>query len=101
MEERFFKKITIRPESMNTDKFSDDTFGKMIQQLRDREKSFLKNISTAYYEAIENKNYLNYETDSLDELEAEYLKLLSKYTGEQIKVVEDMDVDLIGNIKNT
>lgn len=44
---------------------------------------------------------VEFETDSLDELEAEYLKLLSKYTGEQIKVVEDMDVDLIANIKNT
>ena len=45
----------------------DDTFGKVfIQQLRDREKSFLKNIANLYYEAIETKAYMNYETDSLD-----------------------------------
>ena len=46
---------------------SDDTIGKqLIQQLRDREKSFLKNIANLYYEAIESKAYMNYETDSLD-----------------------------------
>ena len=39
----------------------------IIQQLRDREKSFLKNIAKLYYEAWENRNYLNYETDSIDE----------------------------------
>ncbi len=43
---------------------------------------------------------VEFETDDLQELAEEYLKLLSKYTGEQIKVVEDMDVDLIANIKN-
>lgn len=46
---------------------TDDNYGKLIQQLRDREKSFLKNISSAYYEANENKYYLNYETDNLAE----------------------------------
>ena len=38
-----------------------------IQQLRDREKSFFKNIAKLYYEAYENRNYMNYETDNLDE----------------------------------
>ena len=37
-----------------------------IQQLRDREKSFLGNIFTSYIEAAESKSYLNYETDNLD-----------------------------------
>lgn len=45
----------------------DEDIGKNIQQLRDREKSFLKNIANLYYEAYENKYYMNYETDSLDE----------------------------------
>ena len=45
----------------------DDEVGKHLQQLRDREKSFLKNIAGLYYEAFENRNYLNYETDNLDE----------------------------------
>jgi hypothetical protein len=45
----------------------DDEFGKLIQQLRDREKSFLMNIAKPYYEAWENKSYLNYETDNLSD----------------------------------
>ena len=39
----------------------------MVQQLRDRTRSFLYNISSLYYEAYENKNYLNYETDNLSD----------------------------------
>ena len=45
---------------------SDHDFGQLIQQLRGRLKSFLMNIAKLYYEAYENKAYLNYETDSLD-----------------------------------
>lgn len=37
-----------------------------IQQLRDREKAFMKNIGKLYYEAYQNRSYMNYETDSLD-----------------------------------
>lgn len=48
-------------------KIDDDEVGKMIQQLRDREKSFLMNIAKLYYSAYENKNYLNYETDNLSD----------------------------------
>ncbi len=45
----------------------DDEYVKnMIQQLRDRERSFLYNIGALYYEAYQNKSYLNYETDNLD-----------------------------------
>ena len=44
----------------------DDGVGKLTQQLRDREKSFMGNIANLYYEAYENKYYLNYESDSLD-----------------------------------
>lgn len=43
----------------------DDDIGKMLQQLRGREKSFLMNIAKLYYQAYENKNYLNYESDNL------------------------------------
>lgn len=49
------------------EKPDDDEVGKMIQQLRDREKSFLMNIAKLYYSAYENKNYLNYETDNLSD----------------------------------
>lgn len=57
------------------DKYKNQIIGKdtddeqvrvLIQQLRDREKSFLKNIANLYYEAVESKAYMNYETDSLD-----------------------------------
>ena len=44
----------------------DDYAKKIIQQLRDRVKSFLKNIFVMYKYAADNKLYLNYETDSLD-----------------------------------
>ena len=46
---------------------SDDRFGKLIQQLRDRTRSWLMNIAKLYYEAYENKNFLNYETDNLSD----------------------------------
>ena len=46
---------------------TDEDIKNIVQQLRDREKSFLKNIAKLYYEAWENRNYLNYESDSLDE----------------------------------
>lgn len=46
---------------------SDDDFGKLVQQLRDRERSFLMNIAKLYYEANEKKLYLNYEVDNLDQ----------------------------------
>lgn len=39
----------------------------VIQQLRDREKSFLMNIALPYFEAYSNKLYLNYETDNLSD----------------------------------
>ena len=54
-------------ESKLVSEQNDEDAGKHIQQLRDREKSFLKNISKLYYEAYKNKYYLNYETDSLEE----------------------------------
>lgn len=44
----------------------DDEYGKLVQQLHDRERSFLVNIAKLFYEAKEKQLYLNYETDSLD-----------------------------------
>lgn len=43
----------------------DDSMGKQIQQLRERERSLIANIFKAFKEAYDNKNYLNYETDNL------------------------------------
>ena len=47
--------------------FDDHDAGTIIQQLRDREKAFLKNIARLYYEAYENKDYLNYESDNMND----------------------------------
>ncbi len=45
---------------------SDDGYGKLIQQLRTREMSFMMNIQSLYMEAYENKYYLNYESENED-----------------------------------
>ena len=49
------------------DSNDDDDIGKHIEQLRNREKEFLKHISVLYHEAITDGLYLNYETDNLSE----------------------------------
>lgn len=46
---------------------TDDEYGKkLVQQIRDRIRSFLMNIAKLYYEVYEKKLYMNYETDSID-----------------------------------
>lgn len=45
----------------------DDELGKIIQQLRDRERSFMMNIAVLYYDAYNNRTYLNPETDNLED----------------------------------
>lgn len=49
------------------DHIDDDSVGKQIQQLRERERSLIANIAKAFFNAYENKNYLNYETDNLSD----------------------------------
>lgn len=51
----------------NNDFALDDGVGKLVQQLRDRERSFLMNIATLYYEAYDNKLYMQYYTDNLED----------------------------------
>ena len=45
---------------------TDEDMKMIIQQLRDRLKSFIHNIMELYYEAYQNKLYMNYETDIND-----------------------------------
>lgn len=60
--------LTTYKDELKSMKSTDDEFGKkFIQQLRDRENSFFKNISNLYYQAAEEKLYMNYETDDLSE----------------------------------
>lgn len=47
----------------------DEEIGKMIQQLRDRIKSFLMNIAKMYNKAYQEKLYLNYESQNESEEE--------------------------------
>lgn len=54
-------------DKLKSQKSSDDDFGKLVQQLRDRERSFLMNIQQPFMKAIETGNYLNYETDNLSD----------------------------------
>ena len=53
-------------KNIKDSKISDDEFGKLIQQLRTREMSFMMNIQSLYMEAYENKYYLNYESENED-----------------------------------
>ena len=43
---------------------TDEDCKNLIQQLRTREMSFMMNIATLYYEAYENRYYLNYESEN-------------------------------------
>lgn len=45
----------------------DENCGMVIQQLRDRERSWLYNIMNLYREAHENQEYLNYESDNYED----------------------------------
>ena len=59
--------VTTYTTLIKSKSFDDHDVGAVIQQLRDREKSFLKNIAKLYYDAYENKDYLNYESDNLED----------------------------------
>ena len=48
---------------------NDDEYKNLIQQIRDRLKSFMHNIMELYYDAYNSKVYMNYETDRENEEE--------------------------------
>lgn len=89
-----------------TKDLSDDDVGKLIQQLRDREKSFLKNIANLYFEAYNNKLYMNYETDSLNPDEFRITDndaaKAAKYTESAMNKLtsQKVDLDLCNKCKN-
>jgi hypothetical protein len=47
--------------------YSDEDVVYLVQQLHNRIKSFTKNIATLYYQAYDNKDYMTYDSDSLDD----------------------------------
>jgi len=64
----------------------DDGYGKIIQQLKGRILSLLKNIGELYYSAYYDKKYLNYESDNLID-------------GEEFRIT-DNDANLAARITN-
>ena len=51
-------------KQIKADTTDDEAIKMLIQQLRDRLKSFMHNIMELYYEAYQSKAYMNYETDN-------------------------------------
>lgn len=51
-------------KQIKSESSDDETCKMLIQQIRDRLKSFMHNIMELYYEAYQSKAYMNYETDN-------------------------------------
>lgn len=51
-------------KQIKSDSSDDEDIKMVIQQIRDRLKSFMHNIMELYYEAYNSKSYMNYETDN-------------------------------------
>lgn len=73
----------------------DISYSTVVQQLHDREKSFLKNISKVYYENID--NYLNYTRNNLDPdnymLQDNNSSLANKYTEIAVNYLVTRDIN--------
>lgn len=73
----------------------DDSYSTLIQQLHDREKSFLKNIATIYYENKD--NYINYTRNNLDPdnyiLQDNNSSLANKYTEIAVNYLVTRDIN--------
>lgn len=54
-------------KSIFLERSDDKEYADVVQQIRDREKSWLMNIAKLYYKAKEDKLYLNMETDNLSD----------------------------------
>lgn len=78
-----------------SDSLDDDSYGTIIQQLHDREKSFLKNIAKLYYDNKD--NYMNYVRNNMDEdnfiLKDNNSSLAEKYTAACVDFLTTRDVD--------
>lgn len=48
-------------------KYNDEDVSYLLQQLKNRVKAFIINIAKEYYQAYENKEYITYDSDNLDE----------------------------------
>lgn len=86
--ERYRKDIT-------SESLDDDSYGTIIQQLHDREKSFLKNIAKEYYDNKD--NYMNYVRNNMDPdnylLQDNNASLANKFTEMAVDYLTTRDVD--------
>lgn len=78
---------------------SDDGVKSLVQQLRDREKSFIQNIANLYYKAYDNKLYLQYATDNLEDgaefrITTNDATTAAKYTESTIQYLTTHEVSL-------
>ena len=77
---------------------SDDDCKLIIQQLRDRVKSFIGNIADLYYKAYKDNAYMNYETDDLGDenfrLTDNDAALAAKLTQATMNILTSQKVDL-------
>lgn len=68
---------------------TDEDIAYLIQQLQNRIKSFIKNIAKLYYDAYKNKDYLNFESDNLNQDDFRIVEnnstKVSKYTDATIQ----------------
>lgn len=78
-----------------TEGLDDDSYGTIIQQLHDREKSFLKNIAKLYYDNKD--NYMNYVRNNMDDenfvLRDNNSSLAEKYTSACVDFMTTRDID--------
>lgn len=58
-------------------------------------------VCTCVQKAISNLDKVEYSTDNLIELSEKYKELLATYTTEQLKVVEELDVEVLVSIMNS
>ena len=84
---------------MKSKTFTDSDHGDVVQQLRDRESSFVRNIAKIYYECYENGEYFNYESEKIDTDGDDYrlsdndaLKI-SNYTEQVVNHVTQKSID--------
>lgn len=79
------------------DKLDDDEFGTLIQQLHDREKSFLLNIAKVYYSTYESEEYMNYTRDDYDSnnfnVRDNNLSIKAKVINKALSLMSTTDVD--------
>ena len=57
-------------------------------------------VCTCVQKATSNLDKVEYSTDNLIELSEKYKELLATYTTEQLKVVEELDVEVLVSIMN-